>query len=215
MQHRTVRRILVGGAERELMEVRFADEDRARLPQATHHRGIAPGDVTVSYARCRGRWRVAKIDDVLERNRDAMKRAAIPARSDLLIGFFRLRYRVVVQHADERVERSILLRYPLEASLGHRLGCQSFRRDQAANIGQGARLSGHVRRAAWAGRWLPARARAGSSRRRAAKQSSVQVLPTAGAEQGGAAGRHPAARFRARREVDPPIKGTRIAVGSK
>ena len=43
------RRVLVGGAERELVEVGLADEDRPGLTQMGDGRRIALGDVAVAH----------------------------------------------------------------------------------------------------------------------------------------------------------------------
>ena len=73
--HRPEARILAGRAERELVQVGLADEHRAGLAQASRHDGIGVGDVIAAHQRSRGGRHALLIDQVLQRDRDAVQRA--------------------------------------------------------------------------------------------------------------------------------------------
>ena len=61
MPHGAERRVLVGRAERELVQVGLADEDRARVAQPRPTIGASSrGDVSLAHARGRGRRRAAR-----------------------------------------------------------------------------------------------------------------------------------------------------------
>ena len=104
------------------MEIRLADDDGARLSQHGHGRGVAIGDVRLTHAR-RGRGdRSAHIEQVLQRNRNAVQRAAVPSCGDLTIRIVGLLACVIVEHRNEGVERRVALRDALQAPVDDRLG---------------------------------------------------------------------------------------------
>ena len=85
------RRILVRRAERELVQVGLADEDGACLAQVRDGRRVACGHVAVAHARGGGRRRAADVEQILERDRDAVQRAAVAPGRELAVGLARLR----------------------------------------------------------------------------------------------------------------------------
>ena len=104
------------------MEIRLADDDGARLSQHGHGSGVAIGDVRLTYARSGGGDRSAHIEQVLQRNRNAVQRAAVPSRGDLTIRIAGLLASVIVEHRNECVERRVALRDTLEARVEDGLG---------------------------------------------------------------------------------------------
>ena len=70
--------ILVGRAERKLVQVGFADEDRTGLTQMGDGRRIALGDVAVAHPRGSGRGHSADVDQILDGDR--ARRAKVPDR---------------------------------------------------------------------------------------------------------------------------------------
>ena len=66
MVDRAERRILAGRAERELVHVRPADDDRPSLPEAASDRCVAFGDAPGEHARARRRDDASLVDDVLQ-----------------------------------------------------------------------------------------------------------------------------------------------------
>ena len=91
--HRSKSRVFARRPEREFMEVGLADEHRARFAQASGDDGVAGRDVIVPDQRSRGRPHAFLIDQILERDRNAVQRSDAPARRDLLVGLPRLRQR--------------------------------------------------------------------------------------------------------------------------
>lgn len=77
--HRAERRLLARRAQRELVEIRFADDDRAGFAKSRDHRRIARGDVLASNVRRGGRGLAGDVDQVLDRDRNAVHRAAVYA----------------------------------------------------------------------------------------------------------------------------------------
>ena len=120
MAHRTEGGVLVRRAERELVQVGLADEHRAGRAQPRRDDRRRRRDVPAPHARRRGGRRPAKIDQILERDRHAVQRAAVAAGGNLLIGGARLRARLVGQHGDEGVDRRIALGDAREAAFGDR-----------------------------------------------------------------------------------------------
>ena len=96
MHDRTVGGILVGGAQCELMEVCLADEDRSRFPKSADDRRVASRDVSITHSGCCRCGCVAKIDQVLEGNRNAMQRSAVVSGRNLPVGLLVLTLVVVM-----------------------------------------------------------------------------------------------------------------------
>ena len=115
---RSERRILVGRAERELVQVGLAQEDRTGLAKMRDRRAVARGDMPVADARRRRRRDAAHVEQVLDRDRDAVQRAAIAAGGDLTVGVLRLTARFVGRHADERVQPAVVGLDPLQTLVG-------------------------------------------------------------------------------------------------
>src|SRR5436190_17851819 len=64
--YRTEGGILVRRAQRKLVQVRLADEDRSRLPQVRDRRRAPRGQVPFPHARRRGRRRLAYVEENLD-----------------------------------------------------------------------------------------------------------------------------------------------------
>ena len=109
----------------------------AARSRADDHR-IARRHVSAPHARGRSRWRAAKIDEILERDRHAVQRAAITAGGNLLVGVARLRTRLVGEHRDEGVDRRIAFGDAREAAVGDGFGAGRPRLKRARQLGQRA-----------------------------------------------------------------------------
>jgi hypothetical protein len=68
MARRSERRVLVCCAEGKLVEVRLADDDRARVAQTRHDRRVRSGDVALTDSRGRGRRLITNINQVFQRD---------------------------------------------------------------------------------------------------------------------------------------------------
>ena len=77
-------------APRKLMEVQRAEQHSARFPQPTHNRGIARRQVVAKYPGTTSHAHTLDRDDVLQRNRDAVKCAAVMSVGDFVLGCPRL-----------------------------------------------------------------------------------------------------------------------------
>src|SRR5678815_1948825 len=143
MAHRTERRVFVGRAEGKLVEVRLAQEDCTSLTQTCGRDRIATCDVPgTNVGRCRGR-NALEIDDVLERNRNAMKRAAILSPSELRVRLSGLRKSLVRQDGDVRVDRRIPFGDSRQAVGGGSFGGDLAGAKRPRQFGNGAEASGH------------------------------------------------------------------------
>ena len=107
--HGTVRRVLAGGAERELVQVGAADDDRAGLVQPAHHRRIVWRDAVVEDVRCRSGDDARLVDDVLDRDGNAVERTAVDAAGAFAIGRVGRRARTRGVHRDEGAESVVLV----------------------------------------------------------------------------------------------------------
>src|SRR6266699_4717992 len=108
MTCRTERRVLARGPERELVQVGFADEHGAGLAEMRKGRRVTPGNVPIAHPRCRRRWNAAQVEQILDRDRYTMERAAIVAGCDFAVGFTRLPSRFIGQHGNEGVQPRIV-----------------------------------------------------------------------------------------------------------
>src|SRR5207247_8573898 len=91
-------------SHRELVEVRFADEDRTRAGEPPRDFGILGRHAIVEYGACSRRADARGVDIVLEGNRDPVQRAAELAGTLLGIEQLRLGQRAVAGDGDERVD---------------------------------------------------------------------------------------------------------------
>ncbi len=89
------------------MQVRLADEDGARGPQAGDARRVLRGHPPHADARRGSRFGAAHVHEVLDRERHPVQRAAVAARRELAVGLARLTPRLVRHYQDERVGRRI------------------------------------------------------------------------------------------------------------
>ncbi len=97
------------------MQVGLADEHGAGFTQAPSHDRIAARDVILANQRSRGGRHALLIDQVLQRQWDAVERSNPPPGGDLLVGLPRLLQRFVGGYGDERVQRRIELGNPGQA----------------------------------------------------------------------------------------------------
>ncbi len=98
------RRVLARRAEGEFVEVGLADHDGAGPPQMDDDRRVMLGDMPGAHARRRRRGGAAHVDQILDRHRHAVQRAAIAPGGDLAIRLARLVARLVGHHENERVQ---------------------------------------------------------------------------------------------------------------
>ena len=87
---RTERGLVAGRAERELVQVRFADDDRPGVAQPAHD-GCVRRRGACRHSRPGRRRRARDIDEILDRDRDAVQRSAIPPARDLAVSAFGVR----------------------------------------------------------------------------------------------------------------------------
>jgi hypothetical protein len=103
--NRAVCRFLARRAECELVQVGLADQDRARASQCRGDRSIEGSRCTaVSHVRGRRGRDARLIDEILERNRNAVQRTQPGARGLGAIGRLCRGERLVVRDGDERVQ---------------------------------------------------------------------------------------------------------------
>ena len=105
--------------------------------------GVAVRDVAVAHARGGGRRRAVDVEDVLQRDRNAVQRPAIAARRQLPVRRARLCERLVGEHGDERVDRRIAIGDLLQAAFGDGFRGDLARPERARQLGNRPRLSGH------------------------------------------------------------------------
>ena len=124
-------RVLIGGAEGKLMEIRLSQEDGAGLPETRDDRCVIRRDVTITdFAGCRG-CDASEVDDVLQRYRHPVEGAAILSAGELGVGLFCLCERLICQSRDVGVNRGISLGDPFQATSRGRLSGQRTRADRA------------------------------------------------------------------------------------
>ncbi len=80
------RRVLARRAEGEFVQVGLANEDRARLAQPRDDRCIGPCNVGGQHTGGGGRGLACDVDEVFDRDRDAVERPAIHAVRELAGG---------------------------------------------------------------------------------------------------------------------------------
>src|SRR5439155_6378126 len=94
-------------AERELRQVRFADEHSARALQPRDNGGIEVGDEAVEHPRVRGRADALGVMRVFDAERDAVQRTTIPAGADLALRVARGSQRLLARDGDERADSRV------------------------------------------------------------------------------------------------------------
>ena len=134
--------ILVGRAERKLVQVGFADEDRAGLTQMGDGRRIALGDVAVAHPRGSGRRHPADVEQILDGDGHAVQRPAIDSGGQLAVRCGRLCACFVRHHADEGVELAVVGLDAVQALLGDRCAVTSPARSFRPNDFKGQGVGG-------------------------------------------------------------------------
>jgi hypothetical protein len=142
--------------------VRLAERDHAGREQALDRRSGVIGDAAAPALRSGGGRVPREMQQVLERDRQAVQRAAGKSRRALEVRGPGRGDGVVAVHVDERVQALVERRDPREAGVDDFAGRSLARRQQAGEVGQrmerevgghGARVSN---RAAVDGRSAPA-----------------------------------------------------------
>ena len=108
--------VLVGApaAEGELHRMRLADDDHAGADQLLRQGGRAGAAALTPYGRAAGRHTTFHLDQILERDRDAMQRPDGVARTDGLVGGVRRETCLLVVDLDEGVQLRVELGDALE-----------------------------------------------------------------------------------------------------
>ena len=111
---RAERGFVVRRAECKLVEVGLADDHRPRIARPDDHVRVARGDVAFADAGGRRGRRARHVEEILDRDRDAVQRSAVAARRQLAIEIRRLPRRGVAHDQDERVQPRVVLVDPLQ-----------------------------------------------------------------------------------------------------
>jgi len=104
---RRKRRVEGGAADRKFPGRQFAQQDRASLPEQPGGGRVLGRNPSEARFRAAFGRDAGRVVDVLEPDRDAVQRAAIPAGQDLGLGSACRRERLVVQHPDIGVKRPV------------------------------------------------------------------------------------------------------------
>ena len=116
---RTERRVFVRRAERELVKIGLADEHRAGLRADAAIAGASRSATWPSRTRDAAVvGSAADVEQILDRDRHAVQRAAIVPGGELAIGLARLPPRLVRHHEDERVQPALSASIRCEALFG-------------------------------------------------------------------------------------------------
>ncbi len=102
MPHRTERRLIARRPERELVQVRLADDDRPRSFEAAYHERIDNG-VAGGHAGAGRCWCAGDVHQILHGDRDAVQRPETAAGLNLSGRVLRLFESMCTHHGDERV----------------------------------------------------------------------------------------------------------------
>src|SRR5258708_2205489 len=102
---RTKRRVVVGRAKGELLQIGFAEHDRAGVEQVLHDWRVAFRAMRREGGRSAGGRKIGRIDVVLERERHPVQRPEPLAALTPLVGGPCRGAQAVRLEADERVER--------------------------------------------------------------------------------------------------------------
>ena len=105
-----------------IQKVGLADEHRAGFTQAPSHDRIGARHAILTNQRSRGGRHALLIDQVLERQWNAVERSNPPAGGNLLVRLPRLLQRFVGGDRDERVQRRIELGNPSQALFSQLFG---------------------------------------------------------------------------------------------
>ena len=104
----TKRGFLAGRAERELVQVALADENRAGTTQSRRDRGIRRGRRGRRHPRPGRRRHAALVDEILERDGNAVQRPEPLTASPRVIGSGGRGHRLAAGHRDERAVGVVL-----------------------------------------------------------------------------------------------------------
>ena len=112
------RRVLARRPECELVEIGLADQNRAGASKLRDDRRIRGGHVSFAHARGCRRRHARNVDQVLDRDGDAVQRSAVAPRRQLAIRRRGIAASVIAHHADERIEPRLELGDALKTLLG-------------------------------------------------------------------------------------------------
>ena len=117
----------------------------ASFAQGRDRRGVARRHMSFAHEGRRRRRLAGDVNQILDGNRDAVKRAAIAAGSEFAIGLARLSARRVGHHDDERVQARVVRVDAAKARVGHLFRGHFARAEQASEFLDGQRFhSVHV-----------------------------------------------------------------------
>ena len=88
------------------MQIVLAEQDRARGVEPRGNGRVLGRHAVGEDTRTAGRSDPLRVDEILERDGDAVERATVPAGGDLPFGFTRLSPRHLRRHGDKRVQRA-------------------------------------------------------------------------------------------------------------
>jgi hypothetical protein len=121
----------------ELGRHRFSDDDRAGGAQLGDHGGVVAGPATRRERRSEFGRIIRGVDDVLDRDRNAVQRAEGVALRAALVERARLRERVLAVEVDERFDLAVESFDAVETSADIILGRNSATGDFRCSLGRG------------------------------------------------------------------------------
>ena len=122
MANRAVGRVLARGAKGELVKVALSHDDSAGCAQPFDDGRVRAGNVGSPHAGGGGRRDAAHVDEVFDRDGDAVERAATAPAGDFLIGVPRGLPGGFREDCDEGVQPGVLARDARETALGDLFG---------------------------------------------------------------------------------------------
>jgi hypothetical protein len=126
------------------MQVRFANEDRARGAQFRRHRGVRLGHAVGKHGASSRGSHAGGINIVLERDGDSMQWAAPLSRAKLRIQLHGLRPRLLFQHCDERIDLGIVDGDARKTRIGQFKGGDFTPGDSCRGLSQAERSQVHA-----------------------------------------------------------------------
>ena len=123
----------------------LAEQYGARVVEPGRRRGVVFRNAIEKDARVARGQDALRVVDVLQRERDPVERATIPARADLGLGLLRLLAGQIERARDERVRLSVVLLDAPDQRLDQLEGRQLSGGDQARELGnrEVVEFSGH------------------------------------------------------------------------
>ena len=139
----TVRGVFAGRSEGELMQIRAPDDDRAAGDEPRDNRGVRVGHAPVKHVRSRCRHDAGHIDQIFERDRNAVKRTTVDSSRPLGIDLRCAIPRPSSVDADERVRSGVVTGNRREALVDERGGGRGSSAKRVARCDNGGHAIGH------------------------------------------------------------------------